>query len=198
MFSKDDFSFIADTVTAAGAIAAIIDFSLMPEVRLAHIIDQIRRARRWLADNIGRYGGDAHPFTVSGHSAGAQLATFLLEETEVEPPKGALLLGGVYDLRPLRRSFLQPLIHLTDEEAELFSPVDRTFQPRVDSVILYGENETKPFRDQAGVLAWQLKKAGCPVTLSSLAGADHISSVLDLGFSNRQSGQKLASLIARH
>lgn len=198
MFSKDDFSFVARTVVAAGAIAVVLDYDLMPSVRLAEVVRQVRDARTWVSENIHLYGGNASRLTVSGHSAGAHLATFLLTEGEEMPPRGALLLGGVYNLRPLRRSFLQPIIQLTDDEVCQFSPIDKHFQPRVNTVILYGERETPPFHAQAAGLAWQIKEAGCDVSLSTLADADHMSSVLDLGFSDREAGAQLFSLISRH
>lgn len=198
MFSKDDFSYVARTITQAGAIAVVIDYDLMPTVRLAEVVRQVRAAKTWVENNICDHGGDPKRLTISGHSAGAHLATFLYTLGEASPPSAALLLGGVYNLRPLRQSFLQPLIHLTDEEVQEFSPLDRLFQPRVDSVILYGERETMPFQTQAGGLAWKLKDAGCEVTLSALAGTDHMSSVLDLGFPDRDAGRLLSSMIARH
>jgi arylformamidase len=198
MFSKNDFSYVARTATDAGAIAVVIDYDLMPSVRLADVVREIREAKSWVSKSIETYGGDAMQLTVSGHSAGAHLATFLFTEGEQPPPRGALLLSGVYDIRPLRGSFLQPLIQLTDEEVRDFSPVDQRFQPRVNSVILYGEQETRPFHVQAGSLAWHLKAAGCEVSLSALAGADHMSGVLDLGLPHTEAGKRLFALIARH
>ena len=41
MFSKRDFSYVANTVTKAGAIAIIIDYALMPTVRMAVIVDPL-------------------------------------------------------------------------------------------------------------------------------------------------------------
>ncbi len=150
-----------------------------------------------MSENIHLYGGDASRLTVSGHSAGAHLATFLLTEGE-EMPRGALLLGGVYNLRPLRQSFLQPLIQLTDDEVCQFSPIDKHFQPRVDAVILYGErgDATVPRAGSRARLAD--KEAGCDVSPSTLTDTDHMSSVLDLGFSDREAGAQLFSLISRH
>ncbi|MEP9386288.1 alpha/beta hydrolase [Mesorhizobium sp. KR9-304] len=196
MFSKDDFSYVARTIVGAGAIAVVLDHDLMPSVRLADVVRQVRDAKTWVLENIHFYGGDASRLTVSGHSAGAHLATFLFTEDEEVPPRAALLLGGVYNIRPLRQSFLQPLIQLTDDEVSQFSPIDKHFQPRVETVILYGERETAPFHAQAGGLAWQIKQAGCDVSLSALTDADHMSSVLDLGFPDREAGARLSSLIA--
>ncbi|TGU67257.1 alpha/beta hydrolase, partial [Mesorhizobium sp. M1C.F.Ca.ET.144.01.1.1] len=97
----------ADTVTSAGAIAVIVDYALMPSVRMATIVDQIRRARQWIDDHIASYGGDPDQLTVSGHSAGAHLATMLFGgHSRPSGIKGALLLSGIYDLRPLQESFL--------------------------------------------------------------------------------------------
>jgi arylformamidase len=198
MFSKDDFSYVARTVVDAGAIAVVLDYDLMPSVRLADVVRQVREAKAWLLNNIHQYGGDRSRLTVSGHSAGAHLATFLFNDGQAKPPLGALLLGGVYDIRPLRQSFLQPLIQLTDDEVSEFSPMDHSFQPRVESIVLFGEQETTPFRQQANGIAWQLKEAGCQVSLAALHGADHMSSVLDLGFPHTEAGCWLTSLIAKH
>ncbi len=197
MFSKDDFSYVARTVTEAGAIAVVIDYALMPSVRLAEVIAQTRNARRWVRAHIGRYGGDPDVLTVSGHSAGAHLATFLFTADQADPPEAALLLGGVYDIRPLRQSFLQPLIELTEAEASVFSPVDHRFNP-IDVTILYGERETEPFHTQAAALERRLTDDGCTTALAALEGADHMSSVLDLGFSGRDAGRLLSQMIKRY
>src|SRR5690606_2588375 len=39
MFSRRDYSYVARTVTDAGAIAVIVDYALMPAVRMATIVD---------------------------------------------------------------------------------------------------------------------------------------------------------------
>ena len=96
MFSKRDFSYIADTITAAGAIAAIVDYALMPSVRMDVPIDQVRRAKDWLIANIGKHGGDPASLTASGHSAGAHLcALSFAESNSPSGLKAALLLGGL-------------------------------------------------------------------------------------------------------
>ncbi|WP_363274847.1 carboxylesterase family protein [Mesorhizobium sp.] len=86
----------------------------MPAVRMAPIVDQIRRAKRWVDEHIESHGGDPGKLTVSGHSAGAHFATMLFDDdSRPSGIKGALLLGGIYDLRPLQESFLAPEIAIT-------------------------------------------------------------------------------------
>lgn len=197
MFSKGDFSYVARTVTDAGAIAVIIDYGLMPGVRLAEIVRQVRSAKAWVAKNIGRRGGDPERLTISGHSAGAHLATSLFTKEQEDPPRGVLLLGGVYDIGPLRASFLEPLLGLTDAEVREFSPVNYDFQNSIGFDILYGERETEPFHTQAARLARRLSEQGCEVRLKSLRDSDHMSSVLDIGVPSTEAGKALTSLISR-
>lgn len=196
MFSKADYSYIADTVTKAGAIAVIVDYALMPEVRMATIVEQIRSAKQWVLDNIASYGGDPGRISVSGHSAGAHLATFLFEKTPASSQiRAALLLGGLYDLKPLQTSFLQPLIGITDEEAAVFTPMMRQHDPGTAVTIMVGEQETPPFHRQAAEFATRLQAQGLAVSDLRLLEKHHMNSVADLGISEKQAGECLIGLI---
>lgn len=196
MFGKDDFSFVAETIIAAGAIAVIVDYALMPAVRMHIVVEQLRRARDWVLGHIGAYGGDPARFSVSGHSAGAHLAALLL--TAEQPAGrigGALLLSGIYDLAPLRTSFLEELIALTDEEVARFSPLRLPYLsgPRVE--LLVGARETAPFHSQADAFAAHLGAAGTPARLTRIADADHMSLVGDLGTPGTATARHLAALL---
>ncbi|MCW2719797.1 alpha/beta hydrolase [Pseudonocardia sp.] len=69
-FSKDDFSFVAGTVNAAGGMAVVVDYALVPSVSLGTLVRQCLDAVAWVAQNIERYGGDPERIFVSGRSAG--------------------------------------------------------------------------------------------------------------------------------
>jgi arylformamidase len=196
MFSKRDFSYIADTVTAAGAIAAIVDYALMPSVRMAIVVDQIQRAKAWLIDNIDQHGGDPRRMTASGHSAGAHLcALSFAEGSSPSGLKGALLLGGLYDLKPLQTSFLKPEIGITDEEVQRFTPLTHRYDPAVATTVLVGELETPPFHNQADAFAARLTDQGVRVRRKDLRGSNHMSSVRDLGIAGTEAGNDLSALI---
>ncbi|WP_119302823.1 alpha/beta hydrolase [Dongia deserti] len=196
MFSKDDFSFIADTVTAAGAIAAIMDYDLMPDVRLNTIVAQVRKAIQWLTNNSGTYGGDTGRLSVSGHSAGAHLASFTFcQGAGVPRPASALLLSGVYDLKPLQSSFLQPLIGLTDQEVTAFSPLLLQHERGTRVIVAYGARETDPFRNQGSSFAQHLEHQGLFVSEHMLRDADHMSAVRDLGIPGSAAGDLLIRAI---
>jgi len=190
MFAKEDYSFIADTVSSAGGIAAILDYSLMPDVRMATIIDEVRRATHWIAAKAADFGGDANRITISGHSAGAHLCCFLLNPQSA-PVQAALLISGVYDLKPLQSSFLQPEIGLTDTEVTHYSPLHATQVSTTRATILVGEAETAPFHDQANAFAHHLHSE--PTT--TVPAANHMSIVLDLGTPGTPAAQALTRMI---
>lgn len=185
MFAKSDFSFIADTVTAAGSIAAVMDYSLMPAVRMETIVDQVERAALWVSSHAREFGGDNKRLSVSGHSAGGHLGALLLAR-QPDLTGGGLLLSGIYDLAPLQDSFLQPQIGLTDAEVERFSPLTRPLSPSRNIRILVGAHETAPFHEQAARLAWKL---GSSVT--TIANGNHMSVALDLGNPASETGRAL-------
>ncbi len=197
MFSKRDYSYVADTVTRAGAIAVIVDYALMPAVRMARIVEQVRRAKQWVLDHIADHGGNADLLTVSGHSAGAHLATMLFDDDKRPSGiKAALLLGGLYDLKPLQTSFLAAEIAITDEEARRFSPINHSFDPSVAVEIAVGADETPPFHSQATLFTDHLEKQGLAVSHTTLAAANHMSSVRDLGLAGTDAASLLARLVA--
>jgi arylformamidase len=191
MFAKSDFSFIADTVTSTNSIAAVMDYSLMPKVRMETIVSQVGLAFDWLVRHAASFGGDGGKVSVSGHSAGAHLCSLLLTEDRPLQPAGSLLLSGIYELEPLRHSFLQPEIPITEEEAERFSPLRLAFRPKGAVRILVGERETEPFHAQATDLA---DRAG--TTVERIQDGNHMSVALDMGDQSSQVGKALIALVS--
>ncbi|NEI72242.1 alpha/beta hydrolase fold domain-containing protein [Rhizobium lusitanum] len=187
---KEDYAFIANTVCAAGSIAAIVEYGRLPKMRMAALVEQVRGAVRWLERNASSFGGNPEAISASGHSAGAHLAFYLTargpSETGFQPTpvKSILLVSGIYDLRPIVSSFLQAEISLRDDETVEWSPLNSKPRPGTCITIAVGGKETRPFIEQAQALA--------NMTSSSLQlhirGADHMSIVRDMGDASTQMG----------
>jgi arylformamidase len=197
MFSKEDYSCVAETITRAGAVAAIVDYSLMPKARMEVLARQVLKAKAFLLAHAKQFSAAPDKFSVSGHSAGAHLATFLFNRS-VAPSGvvGAFLLGGLYDLKPLQTSFLLDEIALSDEEVRRFTPMHHEHDPATRVAILTGELETSPFKIQANAFRDILAAQGLEVRASLVAGGDHMSAVRDLAVSGTPLAEALHAFVA--
>jgi arylformamidase len=196
MWSKREYSSVANTITRAGAIAVIVDYALMPGVRMKVVVDQVVRAARWVVDHIAEHGGDPASFTVSGHSAGAHLSTFLFHKSEERSAvRGAFLLGGLYDLLPLQQSFLKAEIDLSDEEVAAFTPLCHSYDPYCRTILALGEHETRPFHAQLQAFASVLREQDVPVSIQVIRNRNHMDAVRDLGVLGTEASDGLYNLI---
>jgi arylformamidase len=178
-FSRKDYSFVADSILDAGAIAAIVDYSHLPMNRMGRLVEQVRDAARWLVTHAERLGGSPGRLSASGHSAGAHLASYLVSHGPLDDVKwpvqiqSLLLVSGLYDLRCVASSFLQPELRLTQDELFGWSPLNANFEPAKMPLLVVGEHETAPFHDQARQLD--------PDRYLSIRDENHMSIVRTLG-----------------
>lgn len=199
---KEMFAFPAETITASGAIAAIVEYTLIPGARMEQLVDEVRQAARWLVANAAEFGGDPSAFSASGHSAGGHLASYLAARAPHEreasgiPVKSLLLVSGLYDLRPIATSSLQVNLGLTDEEVARFSPLDAEQLPGPKVVLAVGKNETEPFHLQAQDLCFAAEQRGLHYERITLSDLDHMTIVRDLGVPGSRMGGLLAETIA--
>lgn len=197
---KDVHHLVAAPVLAAGGIAAIVTYDLMPDTRLGTIIAQVRCAALQIQARAASLGADPARFTVSGHSAGAHLASLLAarapgDQTQPTLPdlRGLLLVSGIYDLGGIPDSFLKNEAGMTPEEAALWSPRAAVHRPDLMRILTCGEAETAPFHDQVKELASLLP---APRELRVELRLNHLSTVLDLADPMRPLGRRLADLVA--
>jgi arylformamidase len=201
---KINYRFVAAPVLAAGGIAALVEYNLMPRSRLDVLVDQVRRSVLWLQAHASDFGADPARLTVSGHSAGAHLASFLAATgpEEAYPPslptlQGLLLLSGIYDLSGIPDSFLRHEAEMTPMEAAAWSPLTSSQLPCPTRVIAYGADETTPFHSQAAGLCELLRAQDESAELLPVPDLNHMSVVLDLADTDGILGRQLHNLVAR-
>ncbi len=203
-FTKESFTFVAETITAAGAIAAILDYSPMPQARMATLVGQVRGAVAWLVANAADFGGDPARLSVSGHSAGAHLASYLNcrgpADDSAAPPlapiRALLLVSGLYDLAPIAASYLQPRLALTAKEVVAWSPCRSTPSPGPAICLAVGQAETSPFYEQARAFATHLETHGISPRFETLPGENHLTVVRSLGIPGQGAATLLAAAIS--
>ena len=130
--SSKDFSGVALGPHALGFTTVVVNYALCPGVTIDEIVRQIRASLAWVHRNISAYGADPTRIVLGGHSAGAHLTAMAImtpwatqygmPET---PVSAAMLISGVFDLRPLKYSYLQPALQLDDGLIQRCSPLLR-------------------------------------------------------------------------
>jgi arylformamidase len=92
-----------------------------------------------------------------------------------DPLAGAIAFSGLYDLEPLRYSYLQPMIQLDDGVIRRNSPASMVRPCKTPLWITWGGNESTEFARQSQAYhdAWQ--GAGNVSTLQAQAGANHFT-----------------------
>lgn len=180
---KSVFSCVAPHYVKAGITVALIGYPLCPQVKMGDIVAHCSEALLWLSKNIGDYGGDPARIFLSGHSAGGHL-TALLAATDwaarggpADLLKGGIPLSGLYELEPIRLSYLNEALHLTPEEVAVHSPSEQAQAPSCPLLLAVGGAETDEFRRQQRDYAKQVKDQGGVLETMAPEGLNHFTIV---------------------
>jgi len=171
------FSHLARGLNARGVSVAVAGYDLAPQVHIADIVDQMRRACLYLWRRFGRR------VLVFGHSAGGHLAACMLatDWKALEPNAPADLvpaaysISGLFDLAPLVGISMHVDLRLDAEEARRVSPlfwpppVGRPF----DAVV--GALESSEFLRQSRVIAETWGKAGVVTRYEAVPQTNHFT-----------------------
>ncbi len=190
--SSKDFSGIALGLQPLGIASVVVNYALCPFVSIDEITRQCRAASAWVLRNIAQHGGDPSRVGIGGHSAGAHLSAMCLQ-TEWErdyglaqdPFAAALLVSGVYDIAPLRYSYLQPMIGLDDGIIRRNSPAFTVRPCATPLWVTWGGSESSEFARQSQLLHQSWLAQGNQALLQEQPGANHFSAIA--GFTSAQS-----------
>jgi acetyl esterase/lipase len=171
--ARELFACFAEGPNAAGWSVAMVGYTLAPEASLTQIVAETGAALDWLAAN-GAAHGIRGPLILSGWSAGGLLTAMQLAHPAVA---AGLAISGVYDLAPIRQTYLDAKLGLTDAEIAALSPL------RLPAVgkplcIAYGTRELPALVHDARNLHALRAAAHAPGPLLPVPGAEHFS-VLD-------------------
>lgn len=186
--SKDESAFAAPPLVAAGAAFAALDYGLAPAHRLDDIVGMVRRALLWIAGHADELGVIPTRVFLAGHSAGAHLAAMTLLDGwapagthSTDLVAGVCLLSGIYDLEPIRLTYVNEALGLDAAAAARNSPI-RHLPERVPPVIVArGGNETGEFARQHDEMVARLRERSPRVTDVVARERNHFDIPYDLG-----------------
>jgi arylformamidase len=186
--TKNNNAFVAPGLIAQGIGVANVDYTLAPAANLGEIVRQVRASIAWLSANGARYGMDTRNIHIGGHSAGGHLVGMLLADSWQQSfglPRdviaSALAVSGLFDLAPLRKTFVNDALNLDEATSIANSPIHCI--PRgseVDLLLAVGGSETGEFQRQTGDYGKAWMAAGNRCETIAMPGFHHFDILLEL------------------
>jgi acetyl esterase/lipase len=169
--SREDFACFAEGIMAHGWSMALPGYTLAPDASLTEIVSEIHRALDWLAVHGPSHGIAAGTIIVSGWSAGGQLTAMALSHPRVA---AGLAISGVYELAPIRDTYLNEKLRLTDDEIATLSPLRLPVVAK-PLAIAYGTKELPALVSDSRDLHARRVEVNAPGPLIAIEGADHFT-----------------------
>ena len=127
--TKNDFGFVAKPFVPYGITTIVVEYPLIPSVRMEKLIDRCRASLDWTWRNAESFGGDRENITISGHSAGGHITAMMMQtdwsnfasDLPENLIKAGCSISGVSDLEPVRLSFQNDELQFDSTEAAEFS-----------------------------------------------------------------------------
>src|SRR5215475_11295070 len=170
--AKEAFTMFAEGPLGYGINVALIGYTLAPDATLDQIVAEIHTGIDFLACELPALGGDGKGLVVSGWSAGGHLTSMALSHAKV---RAGMAISGIYDLEPIRHSYLNVKLALDEAMSRKNSPMMQASGPMKPLSLVVGSAELPPLRKQTADFAGHRARYGLPVTYEEIPGADHFT-----------------------
>src|ERR1700749_2408059 len=159
--AKEVFTIFAEGPMAHGINVALIGYTLAPDATLDQIVAEVHAGIDFLARELPALGGDGRGLVVSGWSAGGHLTAMSLSHPYV---KAGMAISGIYDLEPIRASYLNVKLGLDEAMSRRNSPMMLAGGPMKPLSLVVGSAELPLLRKQTADFAGHRARHGLPVT----------------------------------
>lgn len=170
--AKENFTLFAAGPLAHGINVAFIGYTLAPDASIDEIVGEVGVGLDFLVDRLPALGGDPDRIVVTGWSAGGHLTSMALGHPRV---RAGLAISGIFDLEPIRYSYLNAKLGLDAGAVERNSPLRQAAGVDKPLSLVVGSAELPLLRQQTANLAAHRAALGLPVTYEEIPGADHFS-----------------------
>jgi len=170
--AKETFALFAEGAMAHGINVALVGYTLAPDATLDQIVAEIHAGIDFLGVQLPALGGDGRGIVVSGWSAGGHLTAMALANPNV---RAGLGISGIYDLEPIRHSYLNVRLGLDEAASRRNSPMMQPEGPAKPLSLVVGSAELPLLRKQTADFAAHRARGGLPVNYEEIPGADHFT-----------------------
>jgi acetyl esterase/lipase len=170
--AKEVFTIVAEGPMAHGINVALIGYTLAPDATLDEIVAEIHSGIDFLAKQLPALGAAKDGIVVSGWSAGGHLTSLALSHPFV---KAGMAISGIYDLDPIRHSYLNVKLRLDGPMSHRNSPMTQAAGPPKPLSLVVGSAELPLLRKQTADFAGHRARYGLPVTYEEIPGANHFT-----------------------
>jgi arylformamidase len=185
---KADYSYVAQGMRPHGVATVVNNYGLAPDHNMDEIVRQNRAALAWVYRNAASFGGARDKIFVAGHSAGGHLAAMALgtdwpafgADLPADMVKGICAIGGLFDLEPIRLSYLNDTLKLDPEMARRNSPIHLDYPRPAPCFLVLGHDESPEYYRQSESMRDRWQALGYPVELIAPESLDHFTVVNDL------------------
>ena len=175
--AKETFASFAAGPMAHGINVALTGYMLAPDATLDEIVGEIHTAIDYLTGQLPALGGDAAGIVVSGWSAGGHLTSMALSHPKV---RAGMAISGIYDLEPIRHSYLNVKLRLDGPMSHRNSPMAQQGGVKKPLSLVVGDAELPLLRKQTADFAGHRARYGLPVTYEEIPGANHFTVMNEL------------------
>lgn len=184
--NKEDYEFVASSLTQAGYVVIIPDYRLFPDVVFPAFVEDGAAAVAWALQNAVQYGADPDRVFLMGHSAGAHISALLTTDQRYLAEhaimagqlKGFIGLSGPYDFLPIKSGYLLDVFPEANREAS--QPVNFVTAGAPPTLLIHGTDDDLVDSTNSENFAKRLSEHGVDVDLQLYEGVGHAEVVAAL------------------
>jgi acetyl esterase/lipase len=184
--SRNDYRFVGAALAARGAMVAVPDYRLYPEVVFPQFLHDAALAVAKAQREAGAHHADPRRTVLGGHSAGAYIAAMLalqpqyLREAGVDPTSiaGFFGLSGPYEINP-DTDALRAIFNAQAEPAQ-FQPIAHASASAPPALLVHGGADKRVSPVHSEHLAATLQSLGVAVTLRVVPDRSHVDTLVAL------------------
>ena len=192
--AKEVFTTFAEGPMAHGINVALIGYTLAPDATLEQIVTEIHAGIDYLTGRLPELGADAKRLVASGWSAGGHLTAMAMMNPHI---KGGVAISGIYDLEPIRHSYLNVKLGLDEAMSKRNSPMLLKTVAAKPMALTVGGAELPLLRKQTADFAGHRAKSGSPVIYEEIPGTNHFTIMDEMAQPNGRITAMIRQVIER-